>query len=76
MPLSKRKQAIKKHYGEDPNVSPIKKAIECTKIIKRKYEEGEITEFVINDLLRFYEVVDEIYDEYLENTKDIGPADN
>ena len=40
------------------------------------YEEGEITKFVSSDLLRLYEVMDEIYDEYLENTKDLGPADN
>ena len=40
------------------------------------YEEGEITKFVSSDLLRLYEVMDEIYDEYLENTKDLGPVDN
>ena len=47
--------------------------MECTKIIKRMYDEGEITKFVSTDLLRLYEVMDEIYDEYLHNTKDLGP---
>ena len=37
------------------------------------YECGEISKFVSTNLLRLYEVVDDIYDEYLDKTKDLGP---
>ena len=34
---------------------------------------GEISKFVSTDLLRVYEVMDEVYDEYRNRTKDLGP---
>jgi len=32
-----------------------------------------VTKFFSDDLLRLYEVMDDVYHEYLDNTKELGP---
>ena len=38
-------------------------------------EEGDVSQFFSDDLLRLYEVMDEFYDEYLDRTKELRPTD-
>ena len=44
--------------------------------MKKLYKDGKLSEFASTDLLRFYEVVDTMFDEYLKNTSATRPPDN
>ena len=76
IPLSSKKAAIRKFHGEQKLVSPIKKQVDAVKEVKKLFKDGRLSKFASTDLLRMYEVVDGIYDEYLEGTSDTRPAAN
>ena len=40
------------------------------------FRDGKLSEFASTDLLRMYEVMDGIYDEYLERTSETRPPEN
>ena len=76
VPLSQRKQVLMKFYGEERNKdSPIKERITNKKMIQKMAEEGDVSQFFSDDLLRLYEVMDEFYDEYLDRTKELRPTE-
>ena len=75
MPLSQRRQVLLKFYGEERKESPIKEMATNKKMIQKMVEDGDVTQFFGDDLMRLYEVMDEYYDEYLTKTKDLKPKD-
>jgi len=69
--LSQKRQAIMKFQNvERTEKSPEKRAGNLKLVVQKLARRGELSEFASNDLIRLSEVMEEFYEQYINNTKE------